>query len=348
MLAHDLLQSLERQFDLGQHLHRVGRAGRRGDRARTRSSGTSMPCAVTIGTTSIEVRLPGMPPMQCLSTTGPRADLVLPVDARGRRRSSPRSGTAPRRGRVRTGWWRRRRPPVRSSSSAPRATSRMIGVTDRRATAARRRSCGAGRRSTAPARHARCCGRGLRPRCSRAKASSLRPRSQVCDDALVVDDVQHRRDGLPVGLHRHLGQRLEARPRARPGIAVQVGHVLAPGVDADPADREGRRRHFSGSTAFRASATHETQGRDPDRFRPLLTFARLDCCHSSCVPVWPAASTDGDRSLLPRPPGDRLRSCPPVSAWRQTPPPLLHCAGHPTPSTGARIAARGEPKSGSL
>ena len=33
--------------------------------------GHSMPCAVTIGTTSIEVRLPGMPPMQCLSTTGP-------------------------------------------------------------------------------------------------------------------------------------------------------------------------------------------------------------------------------------------------------------------------------------
>ena len=33
--------------------------------------GHSMPWAVTMGTTSIEVRLPGMPPMQCLSTTGP-------------------------------------------------------------------------------------------------------------------------------------------------------------------------------------------------------------------------------------------------------------------------------------
>ena len=31
--------------------------------------GHSRPCAATIGTTSIEVRLPGMPPMQCLSTT---------------------------------------------------------------------------------------------------------------------------------------------------------------------------------------------------------------------------------------------------------------------------------------
>ena len=31
--------------------------------------GHSRPCAATIGNTSIEVRLPGMPPMQCLSTT---------------------------------------------------------------------------------------------------------------------------------------------------------------------------------------------------------------------------------------------------------------------------------------
>ena len=31
--------------------------------------GQSIPCAATIGTTSIEVRLPGRPPMQCLSTT---------------------------------------------------------------------------------------------------------------------------------------------------------------------------------------------------------------------------------------------------------------------------------------
>ena len=31
--------------------------------------GMVRPCAATIGTTIIEVRLPGMPPMQCLSTT---------------------------------------------------------------------------------------------------------------------------------------------------------------------------------------------------------------------------------------------------------------------------------------
>ena len=37
--------------------------------ARLEVLGISMPCAATIGTTSIEVRLPGMPPMQCLSTT---------------------------------------------------------------------------------------------------------------------------------------------------------------------------------------------------------------------------------------------------------------------------------------
>ena len=40
--------------------------------ARDEVFGHSSPCAATIGTTSIEVRLPGMPPMQCLSTTRPR------------------------------------------------------------------------------------------------------------------------------------------------------------------------------------------------------------------------------------------------------------------------------------
>ena len=37
--------------------------------ARDEVLGHSMPCAATMGTTSIEVRLPGIPPMQCLSTT---------------------------------------------------------------------------------------------------------------------------------------------------------------------------------------------------------------------------------------------------------------------------------------
>ena len=37
--------------------------------AREEVFGIISPCAATIGTTIIEVRLPGMPPMQCLSTT---------------------------------------------------------------------------------------------------------------------------------------------------------------------------------------------------------------------------------------------------------------------------------------
>ena len=37
--------------------------------ARDEVFGIVRPCAATIGTTIIEVRLPGMPPMQCLSTT---------------------------------------------------------------------------------------------------------------------------------------------------------------------------------------------------------------------------------------------------------------------------------------
>ena len=37
--------------------------------ARDEVFGIVRPCAATIGTTIMEVRLPGMPPMQCLSTT---------------------------------------------------------------------------------------------------------------------------------------------------------------------------------------------------------------------------------------------------------------------------------------
>ena len=37
--------------------------------AREEVFGIGRPWAATIGTTTIEVRLPGMPPMQCLSTT---------------------------------------------------------------------------------------------------------------------------------------------------------------------------------------------------------------------------------------------------------------------------------------
>ena len=37
--------------------------------ARDEVFGIVSPCAATIGTTIIEVRFPGMPPMQCLSTT---------------------------------------------------------------------------------------------------------------------------------------------------------------------------------------------------------------------------------------------------------------------------------------
>ena len=44
--------------------------------AREEVFGMVRPCAATIGTTIIEVRLPGMPPMQCLSTTIGRSHLI--------------------------------------------------------------------------------------------------------------------------------------------------------------------------------------------------------------------------------------------------------------------------------
>ena len=37
--------------------------------AREEVFGIGSPCAATIGTTIMDVRLPGIPPMQCLSTT---------------------------------------------------------------------------------------------------------------------------------------------------------------------------------------------------------------------------------------------------------------------------------------
>ena len=45
--------------------------------ARDEVFGMVRPCAATIGTTIIEVRLPGIPPMQCLSTTIGRVPLQL-------------------------------------------------------------------------------------------------------------------------------------------------------------------------------------------------------------------------------------------------------------------------------
>ena len=48
--------------------------------ARDEVFGHNMPWAATMGTTSIEVRLPGMPPMQCLSTTsGSRQSSFRPL-----------------------------------------------------------------------------------------------------------------------------------------------------------------------------------------------------------------------------------------------------------------------------
>ena len=46
-----------------------------------------------------------------------------------------------------------------------------------------------------------------------------------------------------------------------------------------------------------------------------------------------------DRSARqPRPSGNRLRECPPAPAYQLVPPPLLHCAGHPTPLAAGTVA----------
>ena len=49
--------------------------------ARLEVLGTNMPCAARIGTNSIDVRLPGIPPIQCLSATSVSRQLIrCPLD----------------------------------------------------------------------------------------------------------------------------------------------------------------------------------------------------------------------------------------------------------------------------
>ncbi len=68
--------------------------------------GHSMPCAATMGTTSMEVRLPGMPPMQCLSTT----ELGVPIEPPAHGDHGVGEEVTPLRGPARPGCRRPRRP----------------------------------------------------------------------------------------------------------------------------------------------------------------------------------------------------------------------------------------------
>ena len=65
--------------------------------ARDEVLGHSMPCAATMGTISIDVRLPGIPPMQCLSTTsGSCQSSLWPVAtmASDKKKTSSRSSSS--------------------------------------------------------------------------------------------------------------------------------------------------------------------------------------------------------------------------------------------------------------
>lgn len=64
--------------------------------ARLEVLGINMPWAATMGTMSMEVRLPGMPPMQCLSATnGSRQLSRTPVSIMARVRDSTSSRSRP-------------------------------------------------------------------------------------------------------------------------------------------------------------------------------------------------------------------------------------------------------------
>ena len=124
-VAHDLRQPLEGQLDLGQHLHRVGGAGRRGDRARR---GLRAQHAVRRDDGHDQHRGAIARDAADAMLVDDRAAAHLRAASRagGRRRSSLRSGAALLRGRGRSRSWRRRRRRARSSNSAPAATSRMM------------------------------------------------------------------------------------------------------------------------------------------------------------------------------------------------------------------------------
>jgi hypothetical protein len=63
----------------------------------------------------------------------------------------------------------------------------------------------------------------------------------AADDGRVVDHVHRGQDVAPVGAHLDLRQGLEALGPVHGAVAVQVGDVLVPGVDGDPAQGQGGR-----------------------------------------------------------------------------------------------------------
>ncbi|MNZ57054.1 hypothetical protein D3C78_750210 [compost metagenome] len=60
------------------------------------------------------------------------------------------------------------------------------------------------------------------------------------DDGGVVDHVEAGEDAPTVGAHLDLGQRLEPLGAVHAAVAVQVGDVLAVGIDGDAAQLQGR------------------------------------------------------------------------------------------------------------
>ncbi|MNW00453.1 hypothetical protein D3C71_1959480 [compost metagenome] len=60
------------------------------------------------------------------------------------------------------------------------------------------------------------------------------------DDGGIVDHVEAGEDAPTVGAHLDLGQRLETLGAVHAAVAVEVGDVLAVGVDGDTAQLQGR------------------------------------------------------------------------------------------------------------
>ncbi len=64
------------------------------------------------------------------------------------------------------------------------------------------------------------------------------PQLVTADDGRIVHQIEAGEDAPAVDAYLHLGQRLEAFGAAGGAVAVQIGDILAVGVDGDPAQRQ--------------------------------------------------------------------------------------------------------------
>ena len=200
--------------------------------ARLEVLGISMPCAATIGTSSILVRLPGIPPIQCLSaTSGPPVQPLASLD----------HGAGEREHLV----------PAHAAVAAGDQEGRHLHL----GIAVVHDIPGQGQEFLVAQRVARnlAVHRGQRGRRLGMRNPHRMPFPEIeliegllaqaqlvrRQDIAVVDHVEHRQHPLAAGTDLDLGQGLEALGTIDLAVTVHIGDVFTKGVDRDAAQSEG-------------------------------------------------------------------------------------------------------------